>query len=87
MKLIKGLVVGIMLVIPATAAIAGSPVYGYGLTRGSAARDALANVKDESFKRFGRRDCYSPVKPEDCRRDDDGWVCIAYVANHRGSCG
>jgi hypothetical protein len=62
-------------------------VYGYGATRADAARDAEINVKQESVSRFGRDDCYTPVLPSDCKDDGNGWVCVANVANHEGSCG
>lgn len=71
----------------ATVAVAGTAVYGYGDSRAEAVRDAERNVKQESLSRFDRADCYSPIRPEDCRQDSSGWVCVAYVANHRGSCG
>jgi hypothetical protein len=70
-----------------TAAYAGSPVYGYGTTRSAAARDANQNAADASRDRFQRADCYTPARPQDCRQESGEWICIAYVANHRGSCG
>lgn len=70
----------------ATAAIAGSPVYGYGSTRADAAEDAERAAKEESYRRHGKRQCYTPLKPQDCRKDDGGWVCEISVANHLGSC-
>ena len=71
----------------AGSAAAGSPVYGYGNTRAGAAADAEANAKQESYARFKKYSCYTPVRPQDCKEDSGGWVCIAYVANHAGSCG
>lgn len=70
-----------------TAAWAGEAVYGYGETRSEAVADANHNAAGESRNRFGRSDCYTPVRPRDCSKDDDGWVCVAHVANHEGSCG
>jgi len=68
-------------------AYAGSPIYGYGDTRGAAASDANRKAASASSQKFGRGDCYTPVRPQDCRQDGNGWICIAYLANHRGSCG
>jgi hypothetical protein len=70
-----------------TAALAREAVHGYGDTRAAAVADATRNVKEASMERFDRADCYTPVRPQDCQQDDGGWICVAYVANHRGSCG
>lgn len=84
----KALTLGaIALACVAAPAAAGTAVHGYGDTRAQAVRDATSAVKEASQERFQRRDCYTPVRPQDCRQDGGGWVCVAYVANHAGSCG
>ncbi len=70
-----------------TPAYAGEAVYGYGETRADAVADANRSAAIMSQNRFGRSDCRTPVRPKDCKQDGGGWVCIAYLANHRGSCG
>lgn len=70
-----------------TTAVAGEAVAGFGDTRAQAAAAATQNVRQASYERFRRSDCYTPVRPQDCRLDGGSWICIAYVANHRGSCG
>jgi hypothetical protein len=69
-----------------TAAFAGSPVYGFGLTRAAAAADARLAAQQRSRDLHGRPNCYTPLRPNDCRRDGGEWICIIYVANHSGSC-
>lgn len=71
----------------ATSAAAGEPVYGYGSSRASAASNANYEAREASQRKFGRRDCITPARPQDCRQDGSGWICVAHVANHRGSCG
>lgn len=82
-----GWAVGVSLVSLATVAVAGEAITGYGSTRAAAADQANQYAKQASFNRFKRGDCYTPVRPQDCRKDQDEWICVAYVANHEGSCG
>lgn len=86
-KAAAGFVAAIGLVSATTPAWAGEPVYGYGSTRAEAAANANNEARTASQRKFGRRDCITPVRPDTCRQDGSGWICIAHVANHRGSCG
>lgn len=70
----------------ATVAIAGHPVFGYGDTRAEAAKDAERAAQEESYRIHKKRYCYTPLKPQDCKKDESGWVCEISVANHSGSC-
>lgn len=85
MKKLKYLLLGGIFV--STAAWAGYGVTGYGDTRAQAAADAEKIARDESFRRFKRDYCFTRVRPQDCKQDSGGWTCVAYVANHEGSCG
>ncbi len=80
-------IVGGSLLAAATFAAAGEAITGFGATRAEAAAQANEYARQASHNRFGRGDCYTPVRPQDCRKDQEEWVCVAYVANHRGSCG
>ena len=77
----------ISLALTSTSALAGEAVYGYGNTRQEAAADANRSAAIMSQSKFGRSDCRTPVNPSKCYQDAGGWVCIAYLANHKGSCG
>ncbi len=80
-------IIGAIALAAATAAVAGEAVYGYGDSRSQAAANANYNATAIASKRFpGRSNCITPVRPQDCRQDSGGWVCVAYVANHEGSC-
>ena len=69
-------------------AMAGVEVLGYGNSRAEAAANANIAAQEASAQRFGgKRNCYTPVRPQDCRSDSGGWICAAHVANHEGSCG
>ncbi len=82
------IILGVLAVAAATAAVAGEAVYGYGDTRAQAASSANQNATELAYKRFpGRSNCITPVRPQDCKQDSGGWVCVAYIANHEGSCG
>jgi hypothetical protein len=81
-KIIKW-TVGAAAALAATAALAGDPVTGYGNTRAEAAANAEANARAEAAR---RNTCITPVRPQDCHQDNGGWICVAYVANHQGSC-
>lgn len=89
MKISKwGWLAGAVAVSAATAAWAGEAVYGYGDTRSQAASDANYKAQQLASQRFpGRYGCTTPVRPDSCKQDGSGWVCVAYVANHAGSCG
>lgn len=69
-----------------TAAVAGTAIKGIGSTRSAAMDDANARAKAESVKRFGRDTCITFAKLDSCVIDQGDWICIAYVANHEGSC-
>lgn len=86
-KTLAGLAMAGITMSAGTAAWAGEPVYGYGSSRASAATDANYKAERMSNSKFNRGDCYTPVRPQDCKQSDGGWTCIAYLANHRGSCG
>jgi hypothetical protein len=82
-----GLLAGGALLAAATAAIAGEAVTGYGSTLGEAANAANAQAERMAAQRFpGRHGCITPVRPETCRQQGSTWICVAYVANHEGSC-
>jgi hypothetical protein len=81
------LAVGGAVLAAASVAWAGEAVYGYGSSRAEAAADANYKADRAAAQRFpGRHGCTTPVRPDSCRQDGSGWVCVAYVANHEGSC-
>jgi hypothetical protein len=84
MKRLKYLAFGALFV--STAAFAGYAVTGFGDTRAQAAADAEDLARKESYRKFKRDSCFTPVRPQDCAKDSGGWTCKAYVANHAGSC-
>lgn len=71
-----------MITIP-TIASAGEAVWGVGDTRSDALRDAEARAKEIAR---AQGTCITPPKPSDCSKDEGGWKCVVYVANHIGSC-
>lgn len=68
-----------------TVAFAGTLIYGSGVTRGEAMRDA-ENRGQQIAKR--NNTCITTyATPENCKEDSGGWSCWVVVADHRGSCG
>lgn len=86
MKLRVQTLVMACLTLASTAAIAGTAVLGSGPTKAAAADDADRRAKVESQRRFNRSTCYTPASIGSCKKDSDGYICKAYVANHAGSC-
>lgn len=71
----------------AVPAYAGEAVEGVGGSRSDAMNDANARARTESARRFaGNTGCITPARLDSCRQDQGDWICIAYVANHQGSC-
>jgi hypothetical protein len=65
-----------------TAAHAGTSIEGI-----CPSNDANARARVESAKRFNaNRNCISQARVDSCRFDRGDWICVAFVANHRGSC-
>jgi hypothetical protein len=80
--------IGAIALAAATAAVAGGAVYGHGDSRAQAVTDADVNAtKDASERVPGRSNCSAPVRPQDCKQDGDGSVCVDRVAKHQRSCG
>ena len=76
------------LILMGGSAWAGDAVRGSGSSPADAMRDADERARTESARRFGgNRNCYTPSRYESCQKDSNGYyVCVAYVANHQGSC-
>ncbi len=74
------------LALTSTAAIAGTPIEGVGGSRAAAMAHANEQARYESQRRHGQGNCYTPALVSSCRENSGEWICVAYVANHRGSC-
>lgn len=73
----------------ATAAIAGTAVYGYSnISRSAAAAEANEQARLQAVNKWGDSRCMSPADQSACTRDDGSgeWRCTAYVDNEQGSC-
>lgn len=61
----------------------GGAHYGTGPTQ----EEALKAARDSARARALRKDtCYRPPKAEDCTFDGTTYTCVAFSANHAGSC-
>ncbi len=83
LKYIKYAVAAVILPLSSIAS-AGHAIEGTGDTRSEAMRDAETRAKQVAQD---EGTCITPPKTSDCRKDDGGWICVVYVANHQGSCG